>query len=232
MMQHGYKYNRQGLLEEASMMHEAGFNVLITSVRSHDYNKGELITFGINEQQDLAAWYDLATNELPVNPSKIGMLGESLGGSMSIQYAVTNPSVRAVVLHSAFSSLQDTINTSVTYFTGLPAFPFAPMITFWAELILGFSVDQVDATRWISDFSPRPVLIIHSTTDLVISQKSGELLYQSASEPKTLWQESGIEHVGFDKARADDFSQKVGEFFTNALKPSFPKPGAAKSKWE
>ena len=61
-----------------------------------------------------------------------------MGGSIAIEYAALNQDIAAVVAESSFSSLQDTINVSVEYFTGLPAFPFAPMISFWAEIILAW----------------------------------------------------------------------------------------------
>ena len=52
IMQHGYKWNRVGHLEEAAMFVKAGYGVLITSVRAHDINPGEKITFGAEEMKD------------------------------------------------------------------------------------------------------------------------------------------------------------------------------------
>ncbi len=53
MLQHGFKADRSHLLEEAKMLQEAGYGVLISSVRAHDKNDGEQITFGVREMQDL-----------------------------------------------------------------------------------------------------------------------------------------------------------------------------------
>src|SRR5690242_2634271 len=136
--QHGYKSDRSEMLNAAAMLHRHGYGVLITSIRAHDLSDGTLITFGMNEMKDLDAWYALAAREPGVDRDRIGMLGNSLGGSLVIEYAATHPTVRAIVANSAFSSLADTVATSVRFFTGLPPFPFAPLITFWAQREGGF----------------------------------------------------------------------------------------------
>jgi len=213
IMQHGYKWNRVGHLEEAAMFVKAGYGVLITSVRAHDVNPGEKITFGAEEMKDLGAWSNFARAIPGIDQDKIGMLGDSLGGSMVIQFAAKNDIISAVVAHSAFSSLQDTIETSIKHYTGLPPFPFAPLIKFWAELDLGISIDEIDAKQWISEISPRPVLLIHSLDDEVISSASGQLLFDAALEPKQLWLENGINHADFDTTMPDEFERRVVGFF-------------------
>ena len=226
LMQHGYKWDRMGHLEEAGMLSRAGYGVLVMSVRSHDVNPGERITFGVEEVKDLDAWYRYAL-ELPgVDPQRIGIVGDSLGGSLAIQYAAANAGIAAVVAHSAFSSLQDTIETSIRHFTGLPPFPFAPMISFWAEQETGIDIGAIDAKRWISEISPRPVFIIHSLDDQVISPGSGELLFAAAGEPRELWLEHGIEHAGFDTALPEEFERRIVAFFDKAL-PAGERPLAA-----
>jgi hypothetical protein len=60
-------------------------------------------------------------------------------------------------------------STSVTYFTDLPAFPFAPLIVFWAEQETGFKTEDIDATKWIAQISPRPVFLMQGGADVVIS---------------------------------------------------------------
>lgn len=213
IMQHGYKWNRVGHLEEAVMFANAGYGVLITSVRAHDVNPGEKITFGVEEMKDLEAWTNFARSIADIDQEKIGMLGDSLGGSMVIQFAAKNDIISAVVAHSAFSSLQDTIETSIRHYTGLPPFPFAPLIKFWAELDLGISINEIDAKKWIPEISPRPILLIHSLDDEVISGESGQLLFDAALEPKQLWLENGINHADFDTTLPDEFENRVVGFF-------------------
>lgn len=214
ILQHGFKSDREELLEEAAMLANNGYGVLVSSIRAHDVNEGELIAFGLKEMPDIDAWVKFLQGEGIEN---IGMLGNSLGGSLAIQYAAENTIIRAVVAHSAFSSMRDTINTSVRYFTDLPAFPFASLIGFWAEQEIDGDIDDIDAKKWVANISPRPILILHSISDIAISPNSGELLFAAASEPKELWQVDGVDHAAFDTQRPQEFENKVLEFFNQFL---------------
>ena len=217
LMQHGYKSDREEMLNEAEMMYRHGYGVLLTTVRAHDYSEGELITFGIHEVDDMDAWYRYLLTRSDIDPERIGILGNSYGGMLAIQYAAQNENIKAVVTDCAFSSLGDTVSTSVTYFTDLPAFPFAPLIVMWAERETGFRMEDIDATQWIAEISPRPVFLMQGGADVVISAESGQRLYDAAGEPKELWFDPALGHVDFDTERADEFESRVTAFFDQYL---------------
>ena len=217
MAQHGYTSDRRELLEEAAMLNGHGYGVLLTSVRAHDLSEGEVISFGFNEMQDLEAWYKYLLRRGEVDPDRIGMLGNSMGGSLVIQYSAQNKNIRATVANSAFSSLDDTVATSIEYFTGLPAFPFAPAIVYWAEREVGFDSAGVSAKTWISELSPRPVLLLQGGADTNISIESGQLLHDAAGEPKELWYEPELGHTEFDTALPEQYEMRVVGFFDRYL---------------
>lgn len=217
ILQHGYKSTREELLNEAEMLYRHGYGLLLTTVRAHDYSEGEMITFGMYEVQDMDAWYQYLLTRADIDANRIGMLGNSFGGMLAIQYTAQNQNIKAVVADSAFSSLDDTVSTSVTYFTDLPAFPFAPLIVYWAERETGFKTEDIDATKWIAQISPRPVFLMQGGADVVISANSGQRLYDAAGEPKELWFEPDLGHVDFDSEMADEFERRVVEFFDHYL---------------
>jgi fermentation-respiration switch protein FrsA (DUF1100 family) len=216
--QHGYKASRGEMLNEAVMLHRLGFGVLLSTLRAHDESEGDLITLGRLEMDDLAAWYAFVRREPSVDPARIGLLGNSLGGTLAIQFAAQTPAVAAVVAHSPFSSLPDTLETSVRFFTGLPPFPFAPMIAFWAERMAGISIADVDAKRWIARLSPRPVLLLQGGADVVVSPDGGQRLFEAAREPKELWFDPKVGHAAFDGVRAVEYERRVGGFFDRYLR--------------
>jgi dienelactone hydrolase len=176
-----------------------------------------MITFGMKEVNDMDAWYQYLISRPDVDQNKIGELGNSYGGMLVIQYAAQNKIIKAVVADSAFSSLNDTVSKSVTYFTDLPAFPFAPLIVFWAERETGFKLEDIDAKKWIAQISPRPVFLMQGGADVVISADSGQRLFDAAGEPKELWFDAQLGHVEFDKERAVEFEKRVAEFFDRYL---------------
>jgi fermentation-respiration switch protein FrsA (DUF1100 family) len=219
LAQHGYKSDRSEMLDEAAMLHRHGYGVLITSIRAHDRSGGTLITFGQEEMKDMQAWRALAVRLPGVDPQRIGIVGNSLGGSIAIEFAAEDPAMRAVVANSAFSSLSDTIETSVRFYTGLPPFPFAPLITFWAEREAHFRAADIDAKRWIAHLSPRPVLLMQGGADVVISKSSGQRLYDAAGQPKELWFEPSVGHAKFDIALPKEYERRVVGFFDQYLLP-------------
>ena len=217
IMQHGYKSTRGELLNEAEMMHRHGYGALITSIRAHDYSEGELITLGFYEVQDMEAWYQYLLTRDDIDPEKIGILGNSYGGMLSIQYASQNPNIKAVVANSAFSSMSDTVSTSVKHFTGLPEFPFVPLIVFWAQVDTGIKIEEIDATKWIPLIGPRPVFLMQGGADTVISPDSGQRLYDAAKEPRELWYDPALGHVEFDKEYPEEYEARVSAFYDKYL---------------
>jgi fermentation-respiration switch protein FrsA (DUF1100 family) len=217
LAQHGYKSERGEMMNEAVMLHRHGYGVLFTTIRAHDMSDGRLITFGKDEMKDLAAWYDFARSRPDVDPARIAMLGNSLGGSLAIEFAAAEPGIRAVVANSALSSLDDTIETSVKFYTGLPPFPFVPLITFWAEREGGFRASDIDAKKWIGQLAPRPVLLMQGGADIVISTSSGQRLYDAARGPKELWFDPSVGHATFDTARPEEYERRVAAFYDKYL---------------
>ncbi len=217
IMQHGYKSARDEMLNEAEMLHRHGYGVLITSVRAHDLSDGDFISLGVYEMADLEAWYQYLLTRADIDHEKIGMLGNSYGGMMSIQYASQNENIKAVVTNCAFSSMPDTVSTSVKHFTGLPEFPFVPLIVFWAETDTGITMEEIDTTKWIPLLSPRPVFLMQGGVDTVISPESGQILYDAANEPKELWYDPELGHVDFDTERAEEYEARVVAFFDQYL---------------
>ena len=217
LVQHGYKDGLQSMLGVAQVLHRHGYQVMLMCVRAHDHSDGERLYIGQREMPDMEAWAKIAEAKPGVDPAKVGMFGVSMGGSLAIQYTSTHDDVKALVADSAFSSLEDTIDTSVRFFTGLPSFPFGPMIRFWAEREGGFDPRAVDAKKWIGAVSPRPVLIMQGGADRVVSVSSGQKIFDAAKEPKEFWFEPTVGHGKFLTMMPDAFEQRVVGFFDRYL---------------
>jgi fermentation-respiration switch protein FrsA (DUF1100 family) len=211
--QHGYRGGRNNMLYDAELLYRHGYGVLLSTFRAHDVNEGELVTFGKMEIQDLEAWYQYLLTRTDFDQNRIGILGESMGGMVTIQYAAQNPNIRAVVVHSSFTSIDAAAGMAVEHFTGLPAFPFAPLIVWWGEQIAGFDSSEIDATKWIGQISPRPVFIMMGGKDDHIPIVSGQWLYDAAKEPKELWFVPDATHHGIPEVAPEEYERRVTEFF-------------------
>ena len=217
MVVHGYKDSRSMMLGVSNILHKHGFSVLVASLRAHDDNDGEQISFGLHETADLDAFYRYAITRRDVDKERFGLFGVSMGGTISIEYTAENRAIRALVSDCAFSSVRDTVETSVRFFTGLPPFPFAPAILFWTERELKGDVDDIDAKKWIRRIAPRPVLVMQGGSDKVVSPESGARLFEAAGQPKDLWFEPSVGHAQFLKDMPQQFETRVTAFFRKYL---------------
>ncbi len=141
-----------------------------------------------------------------------------MGGSLVIQLAARNPRIKAVATDSAFSSADDTIAATVNYYTGLPAFLFAPLMRFWAGVETGCDLSQVNAKIWIKQISPRAVFLMQGGADTKISPASGELLHAAAGQPKEFWYEASLGHAQFATNLPAAYEQRITTFFDTYLR--------------
>jgi len=217
MLLHGYKDERGLMLDVASLLAKHGYGVFIGAMRGHDRSDGETITFGHLEMLDLGAWERHLRGRLDLDPDRIGIFGYSMGGSIAIQYAAQSQNIKAVAADSAFSSINDTVNTSVKFFTGLPPFPFAPMIVFWSEREGGYRASSIDASASIARISPRPVFLMQGGKDVIVSPDSGQKLFEAAREPKELWSDPAIGHIEFLSKHPEEFERRLVSFYDKSL---------------
>jgi uncharacterized protein len=218
LAQHGYKSCRDEMLPAAAALHRHGYGVLPCSVRAHDQCDGEQLSFGVRELDDMELWLQYLLERPDVDTNRVGVLGNSMGGSLVIQLAARDARVKALVADSAFSSMEDTVATSVRHYTGLPPFPFASLIRFWAGVETGCDVSLINAKVWISQLGSRPVLLMQGGADTTVSRQSGDLLYAAARGPKELWFDAGAGHARFS-TNMPAYELRISRFFDRALRP-------------
>lgn len=212
LAQHGFRSCREEMLPAAVALHEHGYGVLVSSVRTHDRCDGEQITFGLREVDDLELWLRYLLAQPGVNSNRVGAIGNSMGGSLAIQLAARDARIKAVLADSAFSSADDTVNAFVRRYAGLPAFPFAPLMLFWARCETGCDFSAVSAKTWIREISPRPVLLLQGGSDPLVSRECAEQLYAAAREPRERWYEPAVGHAKF-AMNQPAYNQRVTAFF-------------------
>ena len=220
MILHGTPGGRQDGLYEADILNEAGYGVLMGSFRAHDECEGELISFGYHEQKDIAAWHQYLLSREDVDPKRIGLFGESMGGGTSILYTAKNPGIRALATGSGFALTQEVVVLFLIFDTDLPPalIPLlARFILFWAERGADFKAETLETQAVISQISPVPILIIHGGSDDKIGPTVGKQLYEAAAEPKELiwFDEAG--HVNFEDYYPEEYQAALVGFFDQHL---------------
>jgi dienelactone hydrolase len=98
---HGAGSTRSDVLDEAEVLAEAGFGVLLVDARGHGESGGRAMDFGWFGDADIAAATAHLAARREVDPDRIGAVGLSMGGEEAIGASGDNPSIRAVVAEGA-----------------------------------------------------------------------------------------------------------------------------------
>lgn len=222
----GHGGNRSDLLGITKQLWMAGFTCLLFDYQNSINAKRAESTLGFRETADTLQAIDWVAQTYP--GSRIGLLGYSMGGAVAILAAAADRRVGAVATDSAFSSQRSLIAHLIRRRLGFVTPPVLAMVETLFERRLGYRLGDIDPTLRIGELSPRPVLIIHGTSDIVVPDSHAHELYHAAGEPKQLWIIEDIPHCSAYFADRIRYSQRVASFFSHSLHSS---PGTGNSDW-
>ncbi len=207
LLAHGYGGNRPEWL--VAMLTKAGYGVLAWDARAHGKSDGEISTVGFYEVLDVKAALKYVMAQ--PNIKHIGAWGGSMGGATMIRATAQFPEIEALVVDSPYSSLDDEFNYLVPY-------PFIhPFVKFFAEMETGIKINDLRPVDEIAKISPRPVYIIQGTGDKVVPPDTAEKLFNAAGEPKYLWTEENVVHLGMYLDNPRKYQRRVVGFFDESF---------------
>ena len=214
---HGLGSDRAELLDEAGFIIAHGYGALLFDMRACGQSEGNVSTMGYEERRDIRAAIDFVRLKAGAD-APLALLGHSMGASASLLAAAEMPEIRAVVAESPFTTLEDNISDGVLALTGLPPFPFAPLVVFFGQQQAGVDIRLVRPLDVIGQISPRAVLLIHGAKDSVIPVRNSYALYEAAGEPKQLYILPEVRHGGFLQAEPELFPKTILDFLAAYLK--------------
>lgn len=161
---HGNGGNRRHRVPECETLNRLGAEVLILDYRGYAENPGSPTEKGLLE--DARALRRYAVEELDVDPGRIVLYGESLGGgpatALAAEMCDADAPPGALILRSTFSSMVD---------AGYSHFPWLPV-----RLLL---LDRYRSDQKIQQVTC-PILQFHGTRDRVVPIELGERLFAVA----------------------------------------------------
>lgn len=204
---HGNAQNLTSHVLYVSWLPEAGYNVLIADYRGYGMSLGSPTRPGVYE--DAAAMWAYARSRPDVDPERMILFGQSLGGANALALAGREklPGLRAVVADSAFSSYGRIGREKILQVPvlGYLLWPFSPLI-----VSPGWSPRP-------AAIAPVPLLLIHGDRDTVVPYSHSERLFAQARAPKFLWTLQGGQHTeAFARFRATA-APRLLAFFDYAL---------------
>ena len=190
---HGNAQNLTAHWQAVKWLPEHGYNVFLFDYRGYGQSEGKPSPEGLFADSNAAL--DYVRSRPDVNPERLLVFGQSLGGTNAIAVvgAGNKAGVRAVAIESTFASYSKIGNDKI---------PFA------GSLLLR---NTYAAERYVAQIAPIPILFLHGTADQVIAPKHSQILYALAGEPKRLVLLEGGTHLGLDGNA--EYVRTLADFF-------------------
>ena len=196
---HGNAGNISGRIEVLEPFLQLGLSVLLFDYRGYGRSTGTPSEEGLYQDAE-AAWHYL-TRAQGRDPSRVVLLGRSLGGGVATWLAGrTQPA--ALILESTFTSV---------FAMARKRFPLFPV-----RLL---AKSRYDNLRRVAHLEV-PLLVIHSPTDEVVPFSHGRRLYEAAALPKSFMEIKGAHHNGFSVTGAA-YREGIGSFLAQYVDQGF-----------
>jgi fermentation-respiration switch protein FrsA (DUF1100 family) len=184
---HGNAENISTHIMSVRWLPAQGFNVFLPDYRGYGASAGEPTVAGVQDDVDSALRTLLSRPD--VNPDRIVVFGQSLGGAIAIYNIAHSPyrrHIRGLAVESAFASYRGIAREKLAAF----------WLTWPLQYPLSWLVsDQYSPARAVGDISPIPLLIIQGDRDPIVPVGHGRRLFELAREPKQLWIVPGGGHI-------------------------------------
>jgi len=191
---HGYGRDHTRAWRYGTFLNSAGYGLLAIDFRSSRSSGRLPTTLGHHEIADARAALSWVRAQSELRSVPIGMLGESLGGSIALVAAAERPDVRAVIADCAFATGDRALEDACRRWAHLPGRPIARVCRAVGRFMTGYdpgALDAVVASRTLRD---RPVFFIHAQQDDRLSGAHPMALWQAAGGKDPLWIIPGIGH--------------------------------------
>lgn len=207
LIAHGYGDKRTETIHALFASH--GYGVVAWDFRAHGKSEGDFCSLGYYEILDAKAALDFALAQPGVE--HVGAWGGSMGAVTMIRATAHYSGIEALVADSPFVTLEDEMDLRVPF----PV--MRPLIQFFAESESGVALDQVRPVDDIALIRPRPVFLIQGMSDGMVPLDSAQRLYDAAGEPRQLWLENDVGHLGMYAHDEAIYAERVIEFFEEYL---------------
>lgn len=184
---HGNAGNVSAHFHGSAWLTQAGYQVLVFDYRGYGSSKGTTTRKGV--VRDSAAAIRYVLNRDDVQPDRLFLLGQSLGGMAALNGAIlAQVPVSGYLIDSAFSKHRKIASEKARQLPLGLGWILQPLV----PLLISGSYDPIDALDRIPE---APILFLHGTGDRVIPHHHSEILHRAAGKRSDLFLIEGGRHT-------------------------------------
>jgi dipeptidyl aminopeptidase/acylaminoacyl peptidase len=202
---HGNAGNMNSHVWFTEYLPAAGFNVFIFDYRGYGESQGAARKRG-PLIEDTNAALDALLSRDDIDPNRIGVYGQSLGGSIAINVMANRPEIRAAVLESPFICWREMAACVVG---GDPP-------GFVARALAALLISDDHRPLDVIERCTQPILLLHGDSDSIVPISHSQRLAESAGDRATLMVFPGGDHNSLRETNPE-MEQVVIDFFSKHL---------------
>lgn len=220
---HGYGRDHHRAWRYGAFLNRAGYGVLtfdFRSSRAPDCGRRLPTTLGHHELPDARAVVAWLGSRPEFKGQVLAVLGESLGGSISLMIAAETPRIAAIVVDCPFSSGLHALEDSAERWARVPRWPAAPIARALGRTFTGHDPGIPDAIAAARRLGDRPIYFIHCSKDTRMAPRQATSLWEAAGAKDPIWR---LDDAGHNEAwlrHPAEYERRVTEFFEEHLSAS------------
>ena len=181
---HGNAGNISGHFVQTAWLPAAGYNVMCFDYRGFGESEGGVTRAGTVSDAHAAIDYVLTRQD--VDPARVLLFGQSLGGAVAIVAAAERDDLAGVAVDGAFSDYREEVRWVLKQHWLTRG--VAKLIARWG---ISRGQDPIDCVQRVA---PTPLFLMHGKEDRICPWEMSQDLYDRANEPKGLWLIDGAGH--------------------------------------
>lgn len=206
----GYAEAKSGLLDEARVLCESGYDCFLVDFRGCGNSSGSSTAVGYLEAAEVAAAVGYARQNLSAD-GPLFLYGRSMGSAAVLRaIAELDVDVDGIILESPFDRLLSTVENRFAAM-GLPAFPSARLLIFWGGVQRGFwafSHNPADYAKQVRC----PVLLLYGTADPRVTLDQVQSVFNNLGGEKRLMPIAGAGHESLLNAAPQLWEEGMARF--------------------
>ncbi len=221
---HGYtasKYEEEYMKPVIDMIARNGYNVAAFDFRAHGDSDGEITTLGLKEVEDYIRIIDWLKSVKPNKAKKIGVIGYSMGGAVTIMLSARDKRINAAVADSPYIDIRSSGQKWIMRLKGVMKSLLLlvyPLIVRFTASRARINIDDLIMYKYASRIRI-PFMIIAGRNDDLVALGEIMKFYNELrrNNPRaTLWvNDSG--HVRTIKDHPREYEEKVISFLKENL---------------